>query len=101
MAHLVGVALMPRPARYTPEQDALIRRQRILGVSWDVIAAELGRSRFAVIAHAREINAHRLGPAKVVVEQLPERGAEPLPAGHALSWASITAGTVLEGSAFG
>ena len=82
---------------WTAARDLQLKRLRAEGASWNTIAAALGLSRFAVIERARRIGA-RKPPDHAPASEDPER--ETLPAGHSVTWGSITAGTVLEGLAY-
>jgi hypothetical protein len=85
---------MPRKTAWTEGQDAQIRRFRTEGASWDLIALALGLARWTVIERARAIGAERRPANAVAVPDEPDR--QPLPAGHAESWAAINRGTSLE-----
>src|SRR5262245_15936648 len=90
--------VMPTKIVWTDAQDTQIRRLRMEGASWDVIAAALALSRWSVIERGRRINARRPPQATVTPPEDPHRG--PLPAGHPRSWGVLTAGTVLENAPY-
>jgi hypothetical protein len=85
---------MPRKAIWTEGQDTQIRRLRIEGASWDLIALALGLTRWTVIERARVIGVERR-PANAAVA-LHEFDRRPLQAGHAETWGVINRGTCLE-----
>jgi hypothetical protein len=89
---------MPQQFPWTPAQDARIRRLRAEGTSWDVIAADLGLNRWAVLTRGRRIGA-RL-PAVPSGPRAEDLDREPLPAGDDRSWGALTKGTVLEGQPY-
>jgi hypothetical protein len=89
---------MPHKLDWTPAQDALIRRLRAKGATWDAIAAALSVSRFTIIERGRRIGASRPPPEPKPPVEDPER--PPLPAGHPHCWVVLTEGTVLEGSVY-
>lgn len=84
---------MPRKTVWTEGQDTQIRRLRIEGASWDVIALALSLARWTVIERARTIGAERPPPNAIAV--LDEADREPLPAGHTETWGAINRGTAL------
>ena len=82
---------------WTDASDTRIRRMRAEGASWDTIAAQLLVSRWSAIERGRAIGARApLRPPAPAAD--PAR--EALPAGHPDSWGAITAGTLLDGSAY-
>jgi hypothetical protein len=85
---------MPTKLVWTDAQDTQIRRLRIEGASWEMIAGVLGITRWTVIERGRRINAMRPPRDFVLPPEDPAR--DPLPAGHPRSWGVITAGSVLE-----
>jgi hypothetical protein len=85
---------------WTTAHDVQLRRMRIEGVNWPEIARILGRSRWAVMVRAREIGARRPPPVIDEVPAQPPPERDPLPAGHPESWNALTAGTLLEGTAY-
>lgn len=89
---------MPPALIWTKARDLQLKRMRAEGATWNQIAAALGLSRFAVIERGRRIGARKPPPDQTPAPEDPER--ETLPAGHAVTWGSITAGTVLEGVAY-
>jgi hypothetical protein len=84
---------MPVKHIWTDAQDTQLRRLRSEGATWDMIAAVLGRSRWATIQRGERIGARR-PPPDFVPSDDPLR--EPLPAGDPRSWGAINTGTVLE-----
>jgi hypothetical protein len=87
---------MPHKIAWTPGQDAMIRRLRAEGATWDAIAMALLVSRFTVIERGRRIGARR--PPPDFKPPPPDMSRPPLPAGHPQTWEALTAGTVLEGT---
>ena len=87
---------MPLPLTWTPPRDAQIRRMRAEGVSWDEIAADLRVSRWSAIDRGRKLQAD--GPPGTTPASKSDLGRDPLPAGHRLSWDTLVAGTILEGT---
>jgi hypothetical protein len=85
---------MPKKFIWTGAQDAQIRRLRVEGASWDVIAAILGLTRWTVIERGRRIGAQR--PPREFVPPPDDPARDPLPAGHPRSWGAINDGTVLQ-----
>ncbi len=83
---------------WTPARDAQLRRLRAEGEIWEAVAGELGVSRSIAIERGRRIGAPRPPPEPRPIPEDPAR--DPLPAGHPRSWGVLTAGTVLEGSAY-
>lgn len=84
---------MPQKRLWTSAQDARIRRLRAEGATWDIIAEDLGLTRWIVIERGRRIRA-RLPPPEFV-PLLDDPGRDPLPAGHARTWGAMNAGTML------
>ena len=89
---------MPPPLIWTEARDLQLKRMRAEGATWNQIAAALGLSRFAVIERGRRLGARKPPPDHT--SALADQEREALPAGHAVTWGSITAGTVLEGAAY-
>ncbi len=89
---------MPKKFIWSAAQDAQIRRLRAEGASWDMIAAILGLSRWAIIDRGRRIGARP--PPREFIPPPEDPARDPLPAGHPRSWNALTAGTVLEGTAY-
>jgi hypothetical protein len=89
---------MPRKLIWTEGQDTQIRRLRIEGASWDLIALALSLARWTVIERARLIGVERAPANAVAVLDEPDR--QPLHAGHAESWGAINRGTSLENVPF-
>ncbi len=87
---------MPHKLAWTPAQDALIRRLRAAGATWDTIASAFSVSRFTIIERGRRIGAFRPPPELKPPPEDPDR--PPLPPGHPDCWHVLTKGTVLEGS---
>lgn len=84
---------------WTAPRDAVLRTMRQQALSWDVIAAAMGISRWAAIERAKKIGAHIPLPPRTPRE-LGAGNREPLPAGHPLAWAILTQGTLLAGTAY-
>lgn len=95
---------MPRPFTWTDQQDDTIRALRGQGASWDAIAAALGISRWAASERGRAIGARFPRAVKPVIDEteaaLADPARMPLAAGHPVSWALITAGTLLAGGTY-
>lgn len=89
---------MPKKFIWSVAQDAQIRRLRAEGASWDMIAAILGLSRWAIIDRGRRIGARP--PPREFIPPPEDPARDPLPAGHPRSWNVLTAGTVLEGTVY-
>ncbi|MDE2516961.1 MAG: AsnC family protein [Rhodospirillales bacterium] len=89
---------MPQKRQWTDAQDSQIRRLRAEGAGWEMIAAILGISRFAVMDRGRSLGARKPVETPAPVAEDPQR--EPLPAGHPRSWGALTDGTVLAGEAY-
>lgn len=89
---------MPLKLTWLPSQDHAIRRMRAEGATWDAVADRISVSRWSAIARGRWLGAAAPRPGCVVAE--PERGEEPLAAGHPASWGAIIKGTLLEGAAW-
>lgn len=88
---------MPAKLIWTDAQDTQLRRLRAEGVTWTVIAALLGISRFTAIERGRRIGAQKPPPGpRPFVEDL---SRDPLPAGHPRAWGPLVADTVLAGEA--
>lgn len=91
---------MPRKHYWTPADDDALRTHRAKRSSWDDIAAALGVSRSTARDRGRAIGALR--PERSIpdptTDPLADPNREPLPAGHPVSWAILTAGTSLEGT---
>lgn len=88
---------MPIKLHWTEATDARIRRLRAEGASWDSIAASLGVSRWSAIERGRLVGAQ--APPKPPAPPA-DLAREPLPAGHPISWGLLTAGTLLDGTAY-
>ena len=89
---------MPKKYPRTDAQDAQIRRLRMEGASWDLVATVLGLSRWATIERGRRIGA-RLPPREhIPPPEDPARDA--LPAGHPRTWDVLTVGTLLENTPY-
>lgn len=83
---------------WTPAMDRTLRALRADGLVWDAIAARMGLSRWTVIERGRRIGAPRVAPAAEDVAELPaDPRRAPLPAGHPVTWALLTDGTLLDG----
>jgi hypothetical protein len=88
---------MPPPLQWNPNADGMIHQLRLAGATWDEIAVPLGVSRWSAIARGRRIGA--LAPERP--RALPvDPAREPLGVGHALSWAVLTEGTLLDGTSY-
>lgn len=90
---------MPQPLVWTPEQDDFIRRMRRAGATWSEIGDGLGLSRNAVLERGHRINAWTPAIAPAAAPDI-DRPGYCLPAGHRISWAILTRGTLLEGVPF-
>ncbi len=81
--------------------DQQLRQMRDHGQTWNAIAVQLRAGRSAVIERARWLG---IPPAPVSVHHpapLPCRADRAcMPSGHPLSWAAITAGTILDGEPY-
>jgi hypothetical protein len=75
--------------------DAALMEMRAAGMSWDGICKRLKVSRWAVIQRGKKVGAEM--PAQAEEPGEPGRSADPLPAGHPITWGAITDGTVLHG----
>ncbi len=85
---------MPVARRWTAEADKVICDMRIAGHTWADIARTLSLSRNTVIERGRRLNA--VAPARAPMskddkDMLDDRNRPPLPAGHWLTWALLTA----------
>lgn len=92
---------MPDRIIWTPEIDGLIRRRRDENVGWVPIAQELKISRTALKNHALKIGLRIKGvsPPRNTEPKI-DLNRPPMPAGNPVSWAILTAGTWLEGTAY-
>jgi hypothetical protein len=93
---------MPVPITWSPVADRHILRLRAAGAPWHQIAAELRVGRNAAIERARRLGvppATRM-PQPAPAPVLPRADRPPLPAGHPLTWGTITDQTSLHGSAY-
>ena len=92
---------MSTAIRWSPHADAQILTLRAAGATWHDVASSLSVGRNSVIERARRIGLRpmtRIQPApKPPIERV-DRPA--LPAGHPLSWQTITANTPLEGAPY-
>ncbi len=87
--------------QWSAHADQQLRQMRDHGVTWHAIAAQLRAGRSAVIERAR-----RLGIPPTLLTA--SRPASPpcradrtcMPPGHPLTWAAITAGTILDGEPY-
>lgn len=97
---------MPARHNWTEAEDNRIREQRQARVSWDLIAAEIGLSRWTVIDHAKSLDLPaKLEPGVVALsrateEWLNDADRDPLPPGHPETWGAITERTSLAGVAW-
>jgi hypothetical protein len=94
---------VPPKLTWTAATDQQILRRRAGGVSWDMIAAALGITRWAAIERGHHIGA-QLQRARLPVPEddatAPDPAREPLPPGHPISWDAVTAGTSLAGTSY-
>ena len=88
---------MPTKRAWTDAENTRVRQMRAERASWDVIAATFGVANTTAREQGTRIGAC-LPPPDYVPERDMRRGA--LPAGHPDTWDLLTAGTVLEGSAY-
>jgi hypothetical protein len=89
---------LPTRIRWSEAQDWEIRRMRAERVSWDVIAAAVGVTRWTAIERGRRLGARPPPPPPpepLPPKEDPERAC--LPPGHPETWAVIIQGTCLEG----
>src|ERR1700730_7155590 len=91
-------AAMPTKLIWTDAQDTQIRRLRMEGASWDMIAAILGLARWTTIERGRHIGARP--PPREFVAPPEDPARDPLPAGHPRTWSVLTVGTVLENTPY-
>ncbi len=84
--------------RWTTELDERLRALRRAGLTWDAIAESMELGRNTVLERGRKIGARRAAPAPAVAEE--SRDRPPRQAGHPVTWALLTVGTVLEGEAY-
>ncbi len=85
---------------WTDQRDLVLRTLRAQALSWDVVAASMGISRWAAIERAKRIGAHAPLPPRAPRPQAEPGNREPLPAGHPLAWQILTHGTLLAGTAY-
>jgi peptidoglycan/xylan/chitin deacetylase (PgdA/CDA1 family) len=88
---------MSTKLRWTEATDTRIRQLRAAGASWNAVAAAIGTGRWSAIERGRRIGAR--APIHVAPPP-PDPAREALPAGHPLTWGAITAGTLLEATAY-
>lgn len=84
---------------WTGLRDGILRTLREQGMSWECVAAAMGISRWTAIGRAKALGLHAPLP-RPPRPPVPERGEAPLPAGHPIAWAVLTAGTLLAGTAY-
>ena len=89
---------MPTKLIWTDAQDTQIRRLRMEGASWDMIATILGLARWTTIERGRHIGARP--PPREFVSPPEGPARDPLPAGHPRTWNVLTVGTVLENTPY-
>lgn len=90
---------MPALLIWTETRDNLLIALRAEGRSWNSIAALLGLSRWAAIQRGQVVGAQK--PESIpAMRGTRITGREPLPAGHPVSWAVLTAGTLLAGQEY-
>lgn len=75
LAHLRRPPAPPREATWTPAQDATIRSMRAAGMTFQSIAATLGRSHKTVEGRARAIGVPRRGNADRVARAVANQAA--------------------------
>ena len=83
---------MPKKLVWTDAQDTQIRRLRVEGASWEMIAGVLGITRWTVIERGRRINAMR--PPRDFVPPPEDPARDPLPvftAREVDGWVEISA----------
>lgn len=92
---------MPAPMPFNDDQDATIRAYLADNLSWESLAARVGRPVSSCMDRARAIGARRVYAIVIVVRNdvsddvSDER--QPLPAGDPFTWGAVTRGTVLDG----
>jgi hypothetical protein len=89
---------LPTRIRWSEAQDREIRRMRAERVSWDVIAAAVGVTRWTAIERGRRLGARPPPPPPpepLPPKEDPERAC--LPPGHPETWEVIIKATCLEG----
>lgn len=91
---------MPEKLVWTDCRDTALRSLRAAGTPWERIAGELGISRNAALERARRIGIRRQMPVPVPRPVPEDPNRPPLPPGHPVAWSVITAGTLLEGTAY-
>jgi hypothetical protein len=84
---------------WTPALDNRLMALRQAGVTWPALAQAMGLGRNAVIERGRRLGARNLR-RQLPVAVIEALDRPPRPPGHPDSWGLITAGTVLEGSAY-
>jgi hypothetical protein len=93
---------MAPPIAWTDKSNARLKELRKAGVTWTKIGEEFGVGRNAAKAQYHRLFNTRKGPKKVQPKIPPgdvrDRSANPLPAGHRISWGILTDGTWLEGT---
>lgn len=98
---------MPTKREWTEADDVIIREMEAAGLSSAAMARVMGCSATTMRLHCVRIGltrfqGHRPPPKPETPEAKPEpvviidRSAEPLPAGHPISWGAIVAGTCIE-----
>jgi hypothetical protein len=102
---------VPRKIAWTALADDTILRLRQAGATWDAIAASVGASRNSVMERGKHLLLGTAEPASADIAAPPASPATepprrfitdraPLPPGHPLSWAVLTDGTSLAGTAY-
>ncbi len=95
---------MPLKLHWTERQDRALRQLRAVGTSWEVIAKACGVSRNAALERAKKLHIRVARPSTVkssiaaIAPELSDRLS--LAPGHAVSWAVLTEGTLLQGERF-
>ncbi len=104
MLALLTIALGERMAlkiQWSAHADQQLRTMRDHGGTWHIIATQLQIGRSAVIERARRLG---IPPAPVSSSRpvpVPCRADRTcMPPGHPLTWAAITAGTILDGEPY-
>jgi hypothetical protein len=91
---------MPLPLVWTEAADCRLKRLRAAGATWAEIAADLRLNRSTVIARGMRIGARAPLAGCHGGNEWIDPFRPPLPPGHAMTWGSLVAGTLLEGAAF-
>ena len=93
---------MSRP--WAPAEDRVVRRLRATGMIWSEIGKAIGRDgaccRHRLLRVLREPDLMPRKPQAPAHEPARSMESAPLPPGHPSTWGLLTAGTVLDGSAY-